>query len=46
MQAWWWVRPAGVVRSLTEEEVKALAASAEHYVANWKRYASAFKASS
>lgn len=35
--------PGRVVRSLTEAEIQALTASAEHYVANWKRYASAFR---
>lgn len=30
--------PARVVRQVTPEELQMLAASAQHYVANWKRY--------
>lgn len=38
--------PGRVVRTLTEDEIKGLTVSADHYVANWKRYASAFEARS
>ena len=38
--------PGRVVRALTENEIQGLAASPRHYVANWKRYALAFKAKS
>ncbi len=31
--------PARVVRTLSEDQIKMLKASAEHYVQNWKRYA-------
>jgi carbonic anhydrase/acetyltransferase-like protein (isoleucine patch superfamily) len=34
--------PGKVVRSLEEAEIAALKASAAHYVANWKRYATGF----
>lgn len=35
--------PARVVRTLRDEEIVMLKASAEHYVQNWKRYASGLK---
>ena len=36
--------PGRVARALSEEEAKLLPLSAEHYVANWRRYAKGFKA--
>ena len=30
--------PARVVRTLTQDQVRGLAVSAQHYVANWRRY--------
>ena len=36
--------PGRVARPLTEEEILGMTQSAEHYVANWKRYAAAAKA--
>ena len=36
--------PGRVIRSLTEDEIQGLTASARRYVANWKRYALAFEA--
>ncbi len=38
--------PARVVRTLGDDDVAMLKASAEHYVQNWKRYASGLKAGS
>jgi carbonic anhydrase/acetyltransferase-like protein (isoleucine patch superfamily) len=35
--------PAKVIRQLTDEEVAMIAWSADHYVANWKRYAAGLK---
>ncbi len=35
--------PARVIRQVSEEEVRMLAASAAHYVQNWKRYAARMK---
>jgi carbonic anhydrase/acetyltransferase-like protein (isoleucine patch superfamily) len=35
--------PAKVVRQLTDEEVARLAWSADHYVANWRRYAAGLR---
>jgi carbonic anhydrase/acetyltransferase-like protein (isoleucine patch superfamily) len=35
--------PARVVRELTEGQIAGLKASADHYVANWKRYATGLK---
>ncbi len=35
--------PAKVVRTLSEDEVAMLSASAAHYVQNWKRYAAGLK---
>lgn len=37
--------PARVVRELTPEQIGFLKASADHYVANWKRYVTDLKAS-
>ncbi len=35
--------PAKVVRSLSDDEIEMLKASAEHYVQNWRRYAAGLK---
>ena len=36
--------PARVVRTLTDDQIAAIAASAAHYVANWRRHAAEFRA--